>query len=210
MENNKEIRVFKNELYRQYSRIGKCLSSDKRLELLDLLSQRPSSVENLAVNSGMNVANVSRHLQILLEAKLVDFNKDGNRVIYSVRSEAISYFLSSLWQLSENQLPDIAMIKEDFLSNISDTKTLTLEEVKTRMETGNILLIDVRSSKEYMENHIPGAVSVPADEIDEYIKTISPKTEIAAYCRGPFCIHSSEVVEKLSNVGFDAYRIKEW
>jgi len=71
------VRAFNDDLYRQFARIGKCLSSDKRLELLHLLSQGSKSVEKLAQATEMNIANVSRHLQILLDANLVKFSKKG-------------------------------------------------------------------------------------------------------------------------------------
>lgn len=174
-----------------------------------MLSQGPRTVERLATQSGMSVANVSRHLQILLEAKLIKFNKQGNYVIYSLSNSEVALFLLSLWRLCEYQLTDIARIKEDFLQHFDDTQTLSLNEVRERLENGSIILLDVRPVGEFEADHIPGAISVPIDEIDTYIKTISPGTEIAAYCRGPFCVHSSEVVEKLRNEGFMAYRLEE-
>lgn len=209
MESLPSAREFKDELYRQYARIGKCLSSDKRLEILSLLSQGPKSVEGLAQQSEMSVANVSRHLQILLDARLVKFHKQGTYVIYSLSSPEIADFLLALWRVSESQLADITRIKENFLQHSDDMQTLSLDEVMAKLEAGTIILLDVRPAGEYEEGHIPGAISVPIDEIDAYIQNLAPDVEVAAYCRGPYCVYSAEVVKKLQEKGFTAYRLAE-
>lgn len=209
MENLPSARKFKDELYQQYARIGKCLSSDKRLEILSLLSQGPKSVEKLAQLSEMSVANVSRHLQILLDARLVKFSKQGTYVIYTLSAPEIADFLLSLWRVCESQLADISRIKEDFLQHFDDVQTLSLDEVMDKLETGTIILLDVRPPGEFEEGHLAGAISVPIDEIDAYIQNLPPDIEVAAYCRGPFCVYSSDVVKKLQNRGIKAYRLEE-
>lgn len=209
MERVPSGREFKDELYQQYARIGKCLSSDKRLEILSLLSQGPKSVEKLAQQSEMSVANVSRHLQILLDARLVKFTKQGTYVIYALSAPEIADFLLSLWRVCESQLADIPRIKEDFLQHFDDMQTLSLDEVMDKMEAGTIILLDVRPTGEFEAGHIPGAISVPIDEIDAYIQNLPRDIEVAAYCRGPFCVYSEEVVKKLQSKGFTAYRLEE-
>ncbi|MCP3775074.1 metalloregulator ArsR/SmtB family transcription factor [Paenibacillus sp. MZ04-78.2] len=209
MESLPSARKFKDELYQQYARIGKCLSSDKRLEILSLLAQGPKSVEKLAQQSEMSVANVSRHLQILLDARLVKFNKQGTYVIYTLGAPEVSNFLLSLWRLCESQLADISRMKEDFLQHFDDVLTLSLDEVMDKLEAGTIILLDVRPTGDFVAGHMPGAISIPIDEIDEYIQNLPRDIEVAAYCRGPFCIYSTEVVKKLQNEGFTVYRLEE-
>ncbi|MUT68754.1 metalloregulator ArsR/SmtB family transcription factor [Paenibacillus sp. NEAU-GSW1] len=208
------MRHFKDNIYRQFARIGKCLSSDKRLELLDLLSQGPKSVEKLAQATAMSVANVSRHLQILLDANLVKFSKKGTFVIYSLTSPEINVFLSSLWRISELQLAEVLRIKADFINHFDHLQTLSLEEVLHKMEEGSIMLLDVRPADEYEAEHIPGAVSVPIEELHHYIQGLPKNVQIAAYCRGPYCIYSAQAVEQMLQEGFSAFRlvsgIQEW
>src|SRR5690606_20709109 len=130
--------MYKEHLYRQFARIGKCLSSDKRLELLHLLSQGPKSVEKLAQATGMSMANVSRHLQILLYANMVKFNKKGTYVIYTLANSEIEDFLNSLWRISETQLADVARIKNEFMNQCGDLQTLSMDEVLTKLSQGSI------------------------------------------------------------------------
>ncbi|WP_159888676.1 ArsR/SmtB family transcription factor [Paenibacillus puerhi] len=214
MKQELPVRAFKDDVYRQFARIGKCLSSDKRLELMHLLSQGPKSVEKLAQATEMSVANVSRHLQILLDANLVKFNKKGTYVIYTLASPKIADFLTSLWRISEMQLADIGRIKNDFMSQSGDVQVLSLDEVLTRMEEGSIILLDVRPTDEFETGHIPGAISVPMEDLHEYLTKLPREIEIAAYCRGPYCVYSAQAVEKLRQEGFTAFRLEagvfEW
>ena len=56
----------------EFARIGKAVSSPRRLDLLDLLSQGEMDVETLAVRSGLTVKNTSAHLRTLRESRLVE------------------------------------------------------------------------------------------------------------------------------------------
>ncbi|MFC6552791.1 ArsR/SmtB family transcription factor [Cohnella cellulosilytica] len=201
--------LLKDELYRQLSRIGKCLSSDKRLEILTLLSQGSKTVDKLATSSGMNFANVSRHLQILLEAKLVKFTKRGTHVIYSLASPDIVDLLTSLWRISEKQLPDIAKLKDDFMNNLDSIQTLTMDQVMEKLSTESILLLDLRPKEEFEIGHIRGAISVPMEELELFIRELPQDAEIIAYCRGPLCAYSAIAVQKLQAEGYRAFRMDE-
>ena len=189
--------------------VGKCLSSDKRLELMNLLSQGPKSVEKLAHATGMSIANVSRHLQVLLDANLVKFSKKGTFVIYTLATPDIEGFLTSLWRISELQLADVTRIKNEFMGQRGDTQTLSLSEVLSKMEEGSIILLDVRPADEFEAAHIPGAVSVPMEELHHYLRTLPKDVQIAAYCRGPFCVFATDAVNVMQLEGFTAFRLEE-
>ncbi|WP_440108941.1 ArsR/SmtB family transcription factor [Paenibacillus sp. QZ-Y1] len=202
-------KLFKEDLYKQLARIGKCLSSDKRLEILNLLSNGSRTVEKIAASTDMNVANVSRHLQVLLDAKLVKFTKKGTFVIYSLADPEIINFLSSLWRISEKQIPDISRMKDDFINNLDDIQTLTMDEVRERIKNDSIILVDLRPKEEYEMDHIAGAISMPMEELEVFIREIPKNTEIIAYCRGPLCVYSALAAQKLQSEGFTAYRMEE-
>ncbi|MEI7024140.1 ArsR/SmtB family transcription factor [Paenibacillus sp. y28] len=200
---------FKEELYKQLSRIGKCLSSDKRLEILNVLSQGSKTVEKLAACTDMNTANVSRHLQILLDARLVNFTKYKTYVIYSLADPAIVDFLSSLWHISQKQLPDIGKLKDDFLNHMDDVQTLTMDKVMEKINTEAIILLDLRPKEEYEAGHIAGAISVPMENLEDCISEFPQSAEIIVYCRGPLCVYSALAAQKLQSAGFVAYRMDE-
>ncbi|MDM5277452.1 metalloregulator ArsR/SmtB family transcription factor [Paenibacillus silvae] len=199
----------KERLYQQFARIGKCLSSDKRLEIMDILSNGPKSVDSLATQTGMSVANVSRHLQILLEAKLVKFHKKGTFVIYNISDSSVTQFLSSLWNICEDRLADIKLIKDELEEQYEGVRNISKNELMLRMKQDNLVLIDLRPVEEYETSHIPGAISVPLEQLEVYLQTLNKGVELAAYCRGPFCSIASQAVNYIQEQGFRAYRIEE-
>ncbi|MBO0994380.1 ArsR/SmtB family transcription factor [Bacillus sp. SD088] len=200
---------YKDELFKQLSRIGKCLSSDKRLEILNLLTQGPKTVERLARDTGMSVANVSRHLQVLNDSRLVKFTKKGTYAIYSLADPSVNDFLHSLWCIGESQLSDITRIQEDFFGDIEGLYTLTMDEVYEKLKDGDIVLMDMRPEEEYEAGHIEGAVSIPMEKLDLYLQQIPKDKEVVAYCRGKYCVYSALAAQKLKNEGFVAYHMAE-
>ncbi|UYB45569.1 metalloregulator ArsR/SmtB family transcription factor [Lysinibacillus capsici] len=202
-------RNLKDLLYQEFARIGKSLSSPKRLEILDILSQGPKSVEALAKNTDMSVANVSQHLQTLLNARLVKFTKEGNFVIYELADDVISDFLTTLHALSEKQLIQVQQIKEAFFNEHLGIEGVTLTELITRMEKGEVLLLDVRPKEEFEKAHIPGAVSIPIEELEKQLSSLPTHFDIVAYCRGPYCLLSAQAVKMLKAKGMNAFRLEE-
>jgi len=202
-------REWKDQLYREFARIGKCLSSPKRLELIDLLAQGPKSVDLLAKNTGMSVANVSQHLQTLHEARLVRSTKKGNFVIYELADLTVANFMMSLHSLCENQLVEIQRIKADILQLHESMEPITLEELWGRLEKEDVMLLDVRAKEEYEIDHIPGAISIPYEQLDNHLSSLPVDKEIVAYCRGPYCLMSAQAVEILNGNGLRALRLEE-
>lgn len=202
-------RNLKDLLYQEFARVGKSLSSPKRLEILDLLSQGPKSVEAIAKTTMMSIANVSQHLQTLANSKMVTSKKQGNYVIYELADKEISTFLESLHSLAEKQLIQVQQIKREFLNDHFGIEGVSLSELKKRMEKGEVMLLDVRPKEEYEEAHIPGAVSLPIEELRERLASFPADCDVVAYCRGTYCLMSVEAVELLQARGIKAFRLEK-
>ncbi len=202
-------RNLKDLLYQEFARIGKSLSSPKRLEILDLLSQGPKSVEALSKITTMSVANVSQHLQTLSNSRMVKFQRKGNYVIYELADTAISNFLKTLRTLSEKQFVEVQQIKQEFLNANLGMDGVSLSELKDRMEKGEVLLLDVRPKEEYEKAHIPGAISMPIEELKEKLSSLPTNYDVVAYCRGPYCLISAEAVKLLKAKGINAFRLEK-
>lgn len=209
-----EPREFKDFIYGEFARIGKALSSPKRLELLDLLTQGPKSVEYLATETKMSVANTSKHLQTLLEAKLVTFAKEKNYVIYRLASEKVRNLVLALRKTAEDRIAEINYVRNDFILRKNKLKTITIEDLIKKMEEGSIILIDVRPVDEYESGHIPNSISMPTSELEERLSSLPKEKEIVAYCRGPYCVYATEAVELLRSKGYNALLLEvgvnEW
>src|SRR5438552_11605757 len=97
----------KTALFEQFARIGKALSSAKRLELLEFIAQAERSVEALARMTGLSVANTSQHLRQLRQAGLVGARKEGLYVYYALAGEGIVQLLSALRAVGQEHLAEV-------------------------------------------------------------------------------------------------------
>ena len=204
-----EDRLFRDRIYDHLGRIGKALSCPKRLELLDLLSQGPRTVEALAREANLNLANASKHLQVLRAARLVDARKRGLYVTYTVGGESVTRFFRSLRLLAEERLADIKDIARRYLEGREGMEAVDRRRLLKRAREGNVTMLDVRPREEYMAGHIAGAVSVPLGELRRRLKDLPRDREIVAYCRGPYCVLAVKAVEMLRRKGFRAVRLED-
>ena len=202
-------RQFKDAIYEQFARIGKAVSSPKRLELLDLLCQGEKSVETLAKESGLSVANTSQHLQTLKAARLLNTEKEGLYVKYRLADEMVCEFFRSMRLLAEHRLAEVDMIKRRFLEGKQGMEPVNREVLLKRVLEGEVTVLDVRPVEEYQAGHIPGALSVPLNQLKDLLAKLPADQEIVAYCRGPYCVLAVKAVEVLREKGFKAFRLEE-
>lgn len=202
-------RQFKDAIYEQFSRIGKAVSSPRRLELLDLICQGEKTVETLSRESGLTVANTSQHLQTLKAARLIEAEKDGLYVKYRLADEMVCEFFRSMRVLAENRLAEVDLIKRRFLEGKEGMEPVNRDDLLTRVIEGDVTVLDVRPTDEYIAGHIQGALSVPLDRLKGILANLPTDQEIVAYCRGPYCVLSVQAVEVLRANGFNAIRLEE-
>jgi len=202
-------RRFKDAIYEQFARIGKAVSSPKRLELLDLLCQGEKTVETLSQETGLTVANTSQHLQSLRSARLVEAEKEGLYMKYRLADQMVCEFFRSMRLLGENRLAEVDMIKHRFLEDREGMKAVDRGDLLKRVKEGSVTVLDVRPVDEYKAGHIPGALSVPLDQLKKILSRLPKDQEIVAYCRGPYCVLALEAVEMMLKKGFKAVRLEE-
>lgn len=202
-------RQFKDAIYEQFSRIGKAVSSPKRLEMLDLLCQGEKTVETLSTETGLTLANTSQHLQTLKAARLVDAEKEGLYVKYRLADEMVCEFFRTMRVLAENRLAEVDMIKRRFLEGREGMEPVNRDDLLKRVIEGGVTVLDVRPVDEYRTGHIPGALSVPLGHLKELLSKLPKDQEIVAYCRGPYCVLAVQAVEMLREQGFEAIRLEE-
>jgi rhodanese-related sulfurtransferase len=202
-------RAFKDAIYEQFARIGKSVSSPKRLELLDLLCQGERTVEVLAKESGLTVANASQHLQVLRAARLVETEKEGLYVMYRLADQTVCEFFHAMRVLAESQLAEVEQIKRRFLEGREGMQPVDREVLLKLVREGAVTVLDVRPVEEYNAGHIPGALSIPLKNLKLHLSELPHDHEIVAYCRGPYCVLSIQAVELLRAKGFQAVRLEE-
>ena len=190
-------RKFKDAVYEQFARIGKAVSAPKRLELLDLLCQGPRTVEALADQAALSVANASQHLQVLRAARVVEADKKGLYVEYRLADDQVCRFFHALRGLAEARLAEVEQVTRAYLTERGAMEAVPSNELLRRVRDGKVTVLDVRPPEEYRAGHIPGAISVPLADLKKRIAELPKNREIVAYCRGPYCVMAIEAVEVL-------------
>ncbi len=203
-----EHRRFKDDLYTEFARVSKALGNAKRLEILDLLAQKERAVQDLAEQMGISVANASQHLQTLKEARLATVRREGTYAYYRLADPAVFGLWRALRDLAHERLPGIDALLEEHLGDRGQLLAEDPSEVIRRAEAGEVVLLDVRPVGEYGWAHLPEAVSIPVDEIEDRADELPSDRPIFVYCRGPFCSYSDQAVTRLRDRGLDAHRIE--
>jgi rhodanese-related sulfurtransferase len=200
-------RVFKANLYEQFAVIGKALASPARLELLDLVGQSERNVEDLALETGLSVANASQHLQVLRQAGLVEVHRKGKFSYYRLAGKEAFRTWQSIRDFAAVKVAEVQRLVEQCLNKSDRLEAVSIAELRRRLAMDDVVLIDVRPELEYRAAHISGALSVPMEKLATALRTLPHDKEIVAYCRGPFCLFSHEAVLKLKKNGFKARRL---
>jgi len=198
---------FKSFVYEQFSRVGKALSSPHRLILLNILCQGEHTVESLVQNTGLNVANVSRHLQMLKSVNLVKIRREGKYIFYSLSDDDTCVFFMEFRQFVEKHSSELHAAMNLISDKPSRISILQKDEVKLKLNKKSSVIIDVRPQEEFLNLHLPGAISIPLEDLKERIDEIPLNKEIITYCRDNYCILADKAVNILLNEGFDAKRM---
>jgi rhodanese-related sulfurtransferase/DNA-binding transcriptional ArsR family regulator len=199
----------KETLFEQLARLGKAFAAPKRVEMLDALAQGPRTVERLATATGQTVANASQHLQVLRQAQLVASEKQGLFVTYRLASESVGAVLVRLRELGESQLDELREAREALLAQAPGIENVDRQTLVSRLRSSEAILIDVRPREEYVAGHLPGALSIPLDELASRLQELQKGREVVAYCRGPYCMLSADAVRLLGRRGFRAKRLED-
>jgi len=201
-----EKRLLKDLLYEQVARIGKAVSSPKRLELLELLVQGEKTVEVLADELGVDIKLASAHLKALKAARLVECQRDGKYMVYRLSGSDVAQLWVTLRLVAEEHLVELQLALQKMVAAPDTLAQMGRADLLARARRGDIIVIDVRPEEEYQVAHLPHARSMPVAEIERRLAELPKSREIVAYCRGPFCLLSDEAQKLLTRKG---YRVRK-
>lgn len=202
-------RELKDPLYAQFARIGHAAASPRRIELLDLLSQGPKTVDTLAAESATPLKSTSAHLRVLRQARLVETERAGTHIYYRLADDCVFHFLRALQTLAGRRLAEVEQVASLYLGGRDELQPVTLRELQRLIREGSVTVVDVRPRAEFEAGHIPGAHSIPVAELRRRLSEIPKTKEVIAYCRGPYCVYSVEAVDVLRKRGYRARRAGE-
>jgi rhodanese-related sulfurtransferase/DNA-binding transcriptional ArsR family regulator len=203
-------RETKTALFDEFARVAKAMASGRRIELLDVLANGERTVEALAGEASLSVANTSQHLQVLRQAGLVATRREGTSIHYRLAGQEVLELWRSLRTLAASRLAEIERLAAAYLGGRDQLEPVTREELARRLQDGDrLVVLDVRPAAEHAAGHLPGAVSIPVDELRRRLAELPADREIVAYCRGPYCAFAHEAVALLREEGFSARRLEE-
>ncbi|MDX2049005.1 MAG: metalloregulator ArsR/SmtB family transcription factor [Chitinophagaceae bacterium] len=204
-----EKRIFKDKAYFLLAKMIKAMANPRRLEIIDLLGQGEKSVEEIAGETDMSIANTSQHLQVLKAANLVEIRRAGNYIHYRLAHEGIYKSWQALRELGLERMAEMEKLVKDFREKRNTLEALNIDELLSRMKSKNIVVLDIRPAVEFKNGHIPGSINITVKELPAKLKKLSKNKEYVAYCRGPFCVFADEAVNILVKKGFKAKRLIE-
>ena len=202
-------RIFKDNLYGEFAVLGKALANPHRLELLDLLAQGERSVEELATEAVLSLANASAHLQVLRRARLVEAEKRGLNVVYQLAAPEVFQLWRTLRDVGGARVAEIDRLVENHFTDRDELEAVSREELLRLLKDEAVVVIDTRPEVEYEQGHIASARSVPVWRLRRQLTELPRDLEIVAYCRGPYCVYSDDAVRLLRKRGFKARRLSE-
>jgi rhodanese-related sulfurtransferase len=200
--------IAKAELFDAIARVGKALGAGKRLELVDLLAQGERSVEHLATAAGLGLTTCSAHLQTLRQAGLVATRRAGTKIFYRLAGSDVVALYALLRDVAGARSPQTAAARDAYLGG-DDVEAVSRDELRHRLATGQVVAVDVRPAEEYAAGHIPGAVSIPLDQLTDRLAELPDDVPIVAYCRGAYCVFAHDAVRLLTAQGRSAARLAD-
>ena len=199
----------KNALFDQLAVVAKALGSGRRAELIDVLAQGERSVDELAQQIDQSVANTSHHLQVLARAGLVVGQRDGTRVRYRLTSDRVSDLWAAIRDVAARHVAGFGDLADAYLGPRDGIATVSREELATRLDADQVVVLDVRPPQEFAAGHIPGALPVDPERLYETVRTVPRDAEVVAYCRGEYCAYACEAIRALEADGVTASRLEE-
>ncbi len=99
-------------LYQKQAEIIKAIAHPLRIAIIDFLQTGPRCVCDIAEHVHSERSNVSRHLSVMASAGILDSQKDGLKVIYSLKTPCILNFFSCVTKCLQQQAKEQqAMLK---------------------------------------------------------------------------------------------------
>jgi len=187
----------------------KAMANPHRLEIIDVLAQRGRTVEEIANETEMSIANASQHLQVLKASHLVEVVREGNYIRYHLANDEIFQTWSNLRNVGFERVAQIDKLIRDYRVSRESLDAITIRELVTRMKSKKTVLLDIRPMEEFNSGHIPGALPVPLETLTAFIKKLPRNKEYVAYCRGPLCVFADDAVNILTKKGYKIKRLEE-
>lgn len=202
-------RAAKDALFEAFAGVAKALASGRRAEIVDVLAQGERTVEEVAGEIGQSVANTSHHLRLLAGAGLARTRREGTRVHYGLASERVGELWAALREVASDHVAGIDRLVDSYLGDRDGLEIVGRGELADRLQSGDLVVLDVRPAAEHRAGHIPGALSIPPGQVRRHLRALPKDADLVAYCRGPYCVYADDAVRELVRRGYRARRLED-
>jgi rhodanese-related sulfurtransferase/DNA-binding HxlR family transcriptional regulator len=194
-------------LFDALASVAQGLGNGRRAEIVDVLAQGERSVDEIAGEISQSVANTSQHLRVLARSGLVRSRREGTRVYYRLASDRVGDLWAAVREVAVRHVAEVSVLADEYLGERDGVEQLSAGELERRLAQGDVVVLDVRPEAEYRAGHIAGAGSAPLTALASVVESLPRRTEIVAYCRGPYCVYADDAVRLLQERGLRARRL---
>jgi len=203
-------RAAKTALFDEFARLAQALANGRRLEIVDVLANGERTVDRLASETSLSVANASQHLQVLREVGLVRRRRDGTHIYYALRDPEVFDLWRTLRGVAAQHRAEVGQLADAYLGARDSLEPVSRAELLRRLKRGeDVIVLDVRPAEEFAAGHLPPAISIPLAELRRRLRELPPDKEVVAYCRGPYCAFAHKAVRVLRQAGLHARRLED-
>jgi rhodanese-related sulfurtransferase len=194
-------------LFDALASVAQALGSGRRAEIVDVLAQGERSVEEIAAEISQSTANSSQHLQVLARSGLVRSRREGTRVFYRLASDRVADLWAAVRDVAVRHVAEVSVLADEYLGARDGVEQLSAAELEERLRRGDVVVLDVRPEPEFRAGHIAGARSAPLSGLESLTAGLPRRSEVVAYCRGPYCVYADDAVRLLQQRGLKARRL---
>lgn len=199
----------KATLHKSFAEIAKAAAHPHRLALLEQLAQGERNVDALADRVGLAVANASQHLQSMRRAGLVAARREGKFTLYRLSDDSVLDLLDAIGRVAERNVAEVQQVVSGYFNARDAMEPVSRGELRKRLRSGTVTVLDVRPAEEFALGHVPGAINIPTGELKRRLSELPRGKEIVAYCRGPYCVFAFEAIAALRAAGYKARRLED-
>lgn len=202
-------RGIKATLHESFAEVAKAAAHPHRLALLEHLAQGERNVDALADKVGLTIANASQHLQSMRRAGLVAARREGKFTLYRLSDDSVLDLLDAIGRVAKRSVAEVQQVVSGYFNVRDAMEPVSRSELRKRVRTGTVTVLDVRPAEEFALGHVPGAINIPTAELKRRLSELPRKKEVVAYCRGPYCVFAFEAVAALRAAGYKARRLED-
>ena len=96
----------KQLLFEKQADIIKAVAHPLRIAIVDFLNEGEQCVCDIAEHIGSERSNVSRHLSLMVGAGVLEYRKEGLKVIYRLKTPCLPEFFSCITGVLRQQVKD--------------------------------------------------------------------------------------------------------